>query len=455
MANTGWIYAGTGATGTPSGGIVAWTFPTRITANDNSYTSTGLTSSGSGYSEILRAKSFSLGIPTGVTIDGISIRYGAQGGGIGISSNTEQLINSSSAFYGTGKGGRSWTTGTETMYTLGSSVDLWGGTQTEAIVTSPNWGFGLDVGVYWDAKFGANSGLVDYIQAIVYYTLSAPAAPSACTITSITSTTATITWNDNSSTEDLFRLERSLNGGGFTFLKNVSANSTSTTSTVSEGNSYQYRIRAERTGTSPSAYSTSGTSSAPPKDPTGIAISNITSSSLRVTWTDNSSVENNYDIDVQINSSGSWVNESTLAANTTLYDDSGLTEANVYEYRVRATDTSANSNFIYSDAEQIPLADPSDCTIDLITFNQANISWTDNSAVEDNYKIERKVNGGSWVPLATLAAGTTSYTDSPLTEMFTYAYRVKVVKSGIADSGYSTSLTETAPIRPKGGPILF
>jgi uncharacterized repeat protein (TIGR02543 family) len=70
-----------------------------------------------------------------------------------------------------------------------------------------------------------------------------------------------IFWTDNSSSEDLFRIQRSVNGGSYTDLATVAANITSVVdASIIDGNTYQYRVRAENViGNSNYAVSTTST----------------------------------------------------------------------------------------------------------------------------------------------------------------------------------------------------
>ncbi len=52
------------------------------------------------------------------------------------------------------------------------------------------------------------------------------------------------------------------------------------------------------------------------------------------------------------------------------------------------------------------------------------LSWADNSPNERGFRVERKANNGSFVTLATVGAGDTSYTDYSLIADVSYCYRV-------------------------------
>jgi hypothetical protein len=61
-----------------------------------------------------------------------------------------------------------------------------------------------------------------------------------------------LTWTDNSSTEDGFKLERKKGGASWVTAKIVPANTTTATDTPGKG-SYSYRVRATLSGQADSA----------------------------------------------------------------------------------------------------------------------------------------------------------------------------------------------------------
>ncbi len=66
---------------------------------------------------------------------------------------------------------------------------------------------------------------------------------------------------------------------------------------------------------------------------------------------------------------------------------------------------------------------------------QINLSWTDNSSDESNFRIERSPNGSSWTEVGQVSANTTSYSSGGLTCNTAYSYRVRAYRS--ADGQYS------------------
>jgi len=68
------------------------------------------------------------------------------------------------------------------------------------------------------------------------------------------------------------------------------------------------------------------------------------------------------------------------------------------------------------------------------------LNWLDNAANEDNFIVERKTGAGSFQPLITLGANSTTHTDTNLTEWTHYTYRVKARNTAVGDSHYSNEV---------------
>lgn len=70
------------------------------------------------------------------------------------------------------------------------------------------------------------------------------------------------------------------------------------------------------------------------------------------------------------------------------------------------------------------------------------LAWTDNSAVEDGYRISRLQSGSDWVDIATVGANVASYVDATAIANTSYTYRVQAVKDG----GYSLVSNEAVGV---------
>lgn len=79
------------------------------------------------------------------------------------------------------------------------------------------------------------------------------------------------------------------------------------------------------------------------------------------------------------------------------------------------------------------------------------LRWTDNSNNESGFQIERQILGGVFLPVATVAANVTTYTDNSLAALTTYAYRVRAYNSH-GSSAFSAAVTTKTPADPVATP---
>jgi formylglycine-generating enzyme required for sulfatase activity len=79
--------------------------------------------------------------------------------------------------------------------------------------------------------------------------------------------------------------------------------------------------------------------------PTGLSASPLSSSSIRLTWTDNSSNETGFKVERSPDGTSGWVQVQLAATNATSWDDSGLSLGTTYYYRVRATNSAGDSAY--------------------------------------------------------------------------------------------------------------
>src|SRR2546429_5535058 len=83
------------------------------------------------------------------------------------------------------------------------------------------------------------------------------------------------------------------------------------------------------------------------------------------------------------------------------------------------------------------------CSSDLQTID---LTWTDNSAFEDGYEVQRCCQTG-WIVVASLPANAVSYRDAGLISNAQYSYTVRAKKDqGFSEySNYASAITATAP----------
>jgi len=189
-----------------------------------------------------------------------------------------------------------------------------------------------------------------------------PLAPSNCVSSYVATNNAKCTWTDNSNNEHGFRIEKDIDGAGFSFWKDVEAGiEDSGTYTLGANHRIRFRVRSYN-DVGYSTWSTGGYTYTTPTAPSSCLIALGT---INVTWTDNSAYEEGFQVDRQLDGGGWNLVHTTAAEAESWPDTSQPTGANVkYEYRVRAKkgslySTYSTSNVIFAKtcSETINLSD--------------------------------------------------------------------------------------------------
>lgn len=196
-----------------------------------------------------------------------------------------------------------------------------------------------------------------------------------------------------------------------------------------------------------------------PSPPTQLSYSTLTATSLQLSWRDNASNESGFIVERCTGTmlscaleSATWTVLATLAANTTVYADTGLAPATTYNWRVKAYNaagSSAYSNTLALTTPAVAPAAPSGLTAQARRVKgkpQVLLNWTDNANNETAYSVERCAGVGctNFGPIATLQPNATSHTDNSVVRATTYRYRVRAVGSGMS-SDYSNIASVITP----------
>ncbi len=178
----------------------------------------------------------------------------------------------------------------------------------------------------------------------------APAAPSGLVLTGITSSGITLNWTDNSSNETGFKVERSTDNFSTSVQVTTTgpAVTTFTDSGLAASTTYYYRVIAHNDG-GDSGYvqagpvTTTGAAGAPTGPGNSLVLDQITASSIRLTWVDNSNNETGFKIERSRDNFQTNIPIVTTAANATTYTDTTPNASTLYYYRVRATNATGDS----------------------------------------------------------------------------------------------------------------
>ncbi|MDB6029348.1 MAG: hypothetical protein JWM68_5571 [Verrucomicrobiales bacterium] len=211
-----------------------------------------------------------------------------------------------------------------------------------------------------------------------------PLAPSGLSATAISSGQVDLSWADNSSNETGFIVRRSLTSGGpYTDIVTRGANVTTYSDTsVGSVTTYYYVVRATNSAglSANSAQVSVTTPSGAPVAPSGLVATAWTSTSIRLSWTDNSNNEANFIVGRGTASGGPYSDIAILGANVTTYTNTGLTTGTTYYYVVR----SSNGNGSSVNTAQASAAPIADIVIDNPAATVTG-TWTTGTASTDKF----------------------------------------------------------------------
>jgi FtsP/CotA-like multicopper oxidase with cupredoxin domain len=203
----------------------------------------------------------------------------------------------------------------------------------------------------------------------------------------------------------------------------------------------------------------------PPEAPSNLVATvtgNGTNRRVVLTWVDNSLTANGFTIQRAGDPAFTTGLVIFKVGQVLTFTDPNAYSGQTFYYRVYANNTvgstvpgyptlTADSSFSNTAAVGVPQppAAPSNLTATLLSATQVRLNWADNSNNETSFTIQRGVNGGSFNPLATVGANTTTYTDATVASSNTYAYRVAAV-NGAGTSAFAgpVTITVSAPAAP-------
>lgn len=292
-------------------------------------------------------------------------------------------------------------------------------------------------------------------------------APSNGNASAVSESRIDVSWQDNATNESGFEVWRSVSGpvGTFTKLAGTSANVTSYSDAgLNPSTPYCYKVRAVRNYDSKTAFSDFANTACattpapppppgPPTPPSGTDAKPAFSTVVDVRWIDNSTSEDGFRIERSVDGGATWASAGTVGANVTSFRDWGRASEQPVCYRVIAFNTSGDSPASNTDCT-VPPAWPTGLTATGLDEPVIDLAWTDNSAVEDGYEVQRSSDGVTFSPLADLPANATSYRDVGVISNTTHLYQVRAKKDGgfshFSNVASATAGVLTPPAAPAG-----
>ncbi len=272
-----------------------------------------------------------------------------------------------------------------------------------------------------------------------------PAAPTQFSASATSSSQINLTWS-NPGTQSALELQYATNSSFSTNLQNIAVGGSATSASVTgltTTTTYYFRLRAQNGGGfSNYANAQATTLLDAPGAPSGLTATALSTTQIRLQWTDNASNEQGYYVEVSVNG-GNFNQITTLSANTTTYTATGLTEATNYTYRIRSYNSAGTSAASNTASATTPLGLPAaPTTLVARATGQTTIAltWLDVATNESGYEVERSLDGTTFTPLAQVGANANSYTASGLTAATSYWFRVRATNA-TGPSAYSNVAT--------------
>jgi hypothetical protein len=224
---------------------------------------------------------------------------------------------------------------------------------------------------------GSSGAIADFnwFELIPVAVSAPPAAPTHVTAAATNATTVNLAWQESSTNQTGFVIQRSNDGITFAQIGTAAATATAyTDQTAASGNAYAYRIVAtSAAGNSPASALAAVTTPAIATAPTGLSAVAVSATQVNLAWTDTAvGIETGFLI--QRSTDGvSFSQLGTTAAGVTQYTDNAAAAGTTYTYRVQATSPGGNSAFSTT-------ASATTDAVSSITTYLSDLNWTSATA---------------------------------------------------------------------------
>ena len=289
-----------------------------------------------------------------------------------------------------------------------------------------------------------------------------PPAPSSLTATALSTTEISLNWVDNTGTEDGFKIYKCIGSGcsDYVLLTTVPANTvTFTDNTLCKNTTAKYKVTAYKDGVWETDFSNEASATTQNITTTpSLTLTRVSEVSVKLDWTDITADETGFKVErcnLTTCSDSDFGVVATLGSNVISYTDNVPETNKKYTYRIRAYKSASCSWDVLSLTKEITLTPtaPSSLTATVVNTTQINLSWADNTATEDGFKIYRCEGTGcnNYIVISAVGANVKNYNDTNVCRSTTYSYKVTAYKGTIWESDFSnivtaTTLTGSAPV---------
>jgi hypothetical protein len=280
-----------------------------------------------------------------------------------------------------------------------------------------------------------------------------PGAPAGLTATARSQTRIDLAWEDRSTSEQRFEIERKVDDGVYAPRATVGEGLVAYEDTVEADHAYTYRVRAANLGGASEFSNEAGARTFLPRKPLDLKATPVSSSRIDLAWKDDSSDETGFEIQRR-RGGEAYRLAGTVADGITEFCVEGLLPSSQYTFQVRAQGPIGPSEWS-NEASASTLgngpAAPSDLTAEAIAGLRVRLTWVDNGEDEEEFQIERRTEGTEFTSLASVGPNSVVFTDSDLQPVTRYYYRVRAANTG-GFSAYTNVADAATLVAPPAEP---
>lgn len=271
--------------------------------------------------------------------------------------------------------------------------------------------------------------------------VKAPAAPTNLTVKAVGVNSFKLDWKDNSTDETGWEVLVAMKGGKpsryvLVPSPNITTYTLSTVNNELPGKELVFQLRAYKVVDGKEKFSKKSTivsAKALPKStfgaPTNLKAKTVNDGQILLTWKDNSSSENGYQIEYRPTKSKKWEALGVIPANTKFRIPSYDYDPNTsYSFRVRAYKGNPVSVTAYSKvakAKTKKFQAPTKFAVTSEGDGQFAFKWKDNSSIEAGYELERKVGTGAFTVQGSVGPNVSSTTPVAFNPNTAYQFRLR------------------------------
>jgi formylglycine-generating enzyme required for sulfatase activity len=296
----------------------------------------------------------------------------------------------------------------------------------------------------YDYKVAAAKG-TDKSVSISNQFINSFQAPTGLTAAQNNVSTFTLSWTDNSTGEDGFKIERKIDDGTYAVIATVTGTSY-VDNTVSKGfGTVYYQVQAYKGTTYNSTYATANSTVSFPA-PTNLNVTQTSITSANLTWTDNSIGEEKFEIERKLSTESTYVKVSEVTGSETAtknWNDTTVEPDKTYDYRIRGVKGVNSTAYTITTGYTNAFPAPNNLEYSKINIYTIQLNWLENSKGEDGFIIDKKTGTGDWIAgFAIVSENSISWTDINAAINQTIEYRVYAFKGEFSTSSISTSVID-------------